>query len=426
MTSPRTRHPEDIPVIEKHFEPPLRDRAERFRSYFELGLIGMAITSPAKEIVEVNDEICRILGYERDELLIRTWAELTHPDDLSADVAQFERVMAREIDGYSIDKRFVRKDGRVIDATISVKAVRRADGAVDYFVALLQDVTFRKRAEEELRKQNEALQTIIDKRQAAEDALRRAHDELEQRVAARTAQLSAINVALVAEIAERKRAEAERTQILQRLMTAQEDERRRIARELHDQFGQQLSALKLQIGRLTREFGSPPSLQEQLHALDAIAGQFDRDIDFFVWEMRPMALDDLGLVVALDNYVKSWSRQIGVEAEFHSAGVDRNRLPSEIEIVLYRVTQEALTNVSKHAKATSASILLERRADSISLIVEDDGIGFDVEHTFSSAREGLGLVGMRERVGLVGGTLHLESRAGGGATVAVRIPIAAG
>ena len=106
---------------------------------------------------------------------------------------------------------------------------------------------------------------IIDKRQAAEDALRRAHDELEQRVAARTAQLSAINVALVAEIAERKRAEAERTQILQRLMTAQEDERRRIARELHDQCVQQLSALKLQIGRLTREFASPPSLQEQLH-----------------------------------------------------------------------------------------------------------------------------------------------------------------
>jgi signal transduction histidine kinase len=77
-------------------------------------------------------------------------------------------------------------------------------------------------------------------------------------------------------------------------------------------------------------------LQEQLHALDAIAGQFDRDIDFFVWEMRPIALDDLGLVVALDNYVKHWSRQIGVEAEFHSAGVDRNRLPIEIETVLSR------------------------------------------------------------------------------------------
>jgi PAS domain S-box-containing protein len=137
----------------------------RFRSYFQLGLIGMAITSPTKGILEVNDEICKVLGYERDELLQKTWAELTHPDDLAADIANFNRVMLGEIDGYSIDKRWVRKDGPVIDATISVKALRRADGTVAYFVALLQDITDRKRAEE---------------------ALRRAHEDLEQRVIERS------------------------------------------------------------------------------------------------------------------------------------------------------------------------------------------------------------------------------------------------
>src|SRR3954453_11916297 len=88
----------------------LRESEERFRRYFELGLIGMAITSPAKGCLEVNDEICRILGYTRQDLLRKTWAEITHPDDLAADVAQFDRVMAGEIDGYAMDKRWIRKD----------------------------------------------------------------------------------------------------------------------------------------------------------------------------------------------------------------------------------------------------------------------------------------------------------------------------
>jgi PAS domain S-box-containing protein len=146
---------------------------ERFRSYFELGLIGMAITSPDKGVLEVNDEICKILGYEREELLHTTWAELTHPDDLAADVATVERVVNGEIDGYSMDKRWIRKDGTIVHTTISVKCVRRADGTVDRFVALLQDITERMRV----------------------------HEELERRVAERTQQLTAVQSALATELA---------------------------------------------------------------------------------------------------------------------------------------------------------------------------------------------------------------------------------
>ena len=124
---------------------------ERFRRYFELGLIGMAMTSPAKGILEVNDELCVMLGYERSELMKKTWAEMTHQDDLAADVAQFDRVTAGEIDGYTLDKRWIRKDGRVIDTIMSAKCLRRADGSVDYFVGLVQDITERKRSEEALR-----------------------------------------------------------------------------------------------------------------------------------------------------------------------------------------------------------------------------------------------------------------------------------
>lgn len=135
----------------KRAEDALRQSEERFRSYFELGLIGMAITSPEKGCTEVNEEFCQILGYSREELLQRAWSELTHPDDLPADVTNFERVLAGEIDGYAMDKRFIRKDGEIVYTTISVRGVRGGDGSVDYFVALLQDITKRKQAEEALR-----------------------------------------------------------------------------------------------------------------------------------------------------------------------------------------------------------------------------------------------------------------------------------
>jgi PAS domain S-box-containing protein len=163
-----------------------RASEERFRRYFELGLVGMAITSASKLCVDVNDHLCNMLGYSRDELLQMTWAQLTHPDDLLADVPQFNRVMDGEIDGYSLDKRFLRKDGRVLHTIISVKCLRLQNGAVDYFVSLVQDITARKQAEE---------------------SLRMAHEELEQRVIERTGQLASVNLTLTGEIAERTRAE---------------------------------------------------------------------------------------------------------------------------------------------------------------------------------------------------------------------------
>lgn len=146
----------------KRAEEALRDSQERFRRYFELGLIGMAITTPTKEYLEVNDHLCEILGYERRELLNMSWPEITHPDDLADNVIDFDRVLAGELDGYTGEKRFIRKDGRVIHAMISVKCVRCADGSVDYFVALTQDITERKEAERALRESQAHLRAILD------------------------------------------------------------------------------------------------------------------------------------------------------------------------------------------------------------------------------------------------------------------------
>jgi signal transduction histidine kinase len=224
-------------------------------------------------------------------------------------------------------------------------------------------------------------------------------------------------------MAERERAERARTELLSRLVFAQEDERRRIAREMHDQFGEQLTALGLGIRALKRAFEDHPALRAQVEALEEVAQQLDRDVDHMVWELRPTALDDLGLRAALANYVQDWSRRVGVRADLHTTGLSVDRLTSEAETTLYRIAQEALTNVAKHAHADSVDVILERRADHVSLIIEDDGVGFEpggTEGPFS----GFGLLGMQERAALVGATVQVESATGEGTTVIVRMPIA--
>jgi PAS domain S-box-containing protein len=125
----------------------LRESEQRFRSYFELGLIGIAITSPEKGWVQFNDRLCEMLGYTQSQLARKNWAELTHPDDLPRDLTQFERVLRGEIDAYRLEKRFVHREGATVHIDISVKCVRRADGTVNHFVAFLQDITERKQAE---------------------------------------------------------------------------------------------------------------------------------------------------------------------------------------------------------------------------------------------------------------------------------------
>lgn len=135
----------------KRAEEALRASEERFRGYFDLGLIGMATTSPGKNWIHCNDRLCEILGYTREELRGMTWAELTHRDDLAADVAQFERVLRGEIDAYQMEKRFIRKDGSAVPTELSLRCLRREDGVVNHFVAMIQDCTERKRMEGYLR-----------------------------------------------------------------------------------------------------------------------------------------------------------------------------------------------------------------------------------------------------------------------------------
>ncbi len=264
----------------------------------------------------------------------------------------------------------------------------------------------------------------LTERKQAEEALHRAHEELEARVRERTAELAHANASLRAEMSERERAERARTELLARLVFAQEDERRRIAREMHDQFGEQLTALGRRIQLLKDACADHRELYGQIDALEAVAQQLDRDVDHLVWELRPTALDDLGLRAALANYVQDWSKRVSISAELHTFGLLDDRLASEAETTLYRIAQEALTNVAKHSHAENVDVILERRSDHVLLIVEDDGVGFDPLDE-SMASQGFGLLGMQERAALVGATIQIESAVGKGTTVLVRMDAAA-
>jgi signal transduction histidine kinase len=227
-----------------------------------------------------------------------------------------------------------------------------------------------------------------------------------------------------AEIVARQHAEAARQQFLRQLVTAQEEERRRLARELHDQLGQQLTALKLGLQLLQdASHGRSSGLARQLQ--DIVDG-LGRAVQHLAWELRPSALDDLGLHTALLHYVERWSAHANIEVDFQSIGLESHRLPSHIETTMYRIVQEALTNVLKHAKGERVSLILECSNSRVLAVVEDDGCGFDIEAVLTSAHteRSLGLLGMQERAALVGGTLHLESAPGRGTTVCVRIPLA--
>jgi PAS domain S-box-containing protein len=284
------------------------------------------------------------------------------------------------------------KDGRTVPVSLSVSPVRDDRGNIIGASKVARDISERVRAQE---------------------ALRRAHDELEERVRQRTAELRE-------EMDRRRRVEQERIQLLTRLVLAQEDERQRIARDLHDQLGQQLTALRLTLETLQED--SSHAIRSQVETLQELARQLDEDVAFRVRGLRSMALENLGLAAALREYASNWSKHFSVPVQFHTGASAQVRLPSEIEVMMYRIVQEALNNVIKHARADHVDIVLERGREYVSLIIEDNGVGFDLSSTPKTGH-GLGLTGMRERAALIGADLEIESTPGHGTTVFARVPI---
>jgi PAS domain S-box-containing protein len=345
--------------------------------------------------IEVNPKLCEMLGYTEQELIRLNVRDLIPNEELDGSPLRFEELHAGKT--VIAERNLVRKDGSLIPVEISGRMLN---------TGILQGIV------RDIRERKETQRT-----------LNQARKELERRVLERTKELAEANLALQEEIAEKQQAEEARKELLQQLVTIQEDERRRIARELHDHMGQYLAALLLGIKSLDNKF--PMEAHQHLEHLKGLIERLGRELHDLAWELRPSVLDDLGLHKALSTYLEQWSLTSGIAADFQSLGLDIRRFETNVETAIYRVAQEALTNVVKHAKATRVSLILESRTNHLVVIIEDNGSGFDPEavRLGSVERRWMGLRGMRERVVLVGGTWNIESSAGVGTTIFVKIPV---
>jgi signal transduction histidine kinase len=256
-------------------------------------------------------------------------------------------------------------------------------------------------------------------RKRSEEALQKYHAELEQRVRDRTRELSRTNARLQRQIAKRKQVEDARTELLRRLVHAQEKERRRVARELHDDLTQRLAVLAIDAGALEHLPGCPPDIagrardmREQLAALSESVHSLSR-------QLHPSILDDLGLVDALRSECLSLGQRDGLEVKYHARDVPTD-LPRDVALSVYRVAQEALRNVVRHGRCSNASVRLVANERELVLRVRDRGVGFDVAR---QGRTGLGLESMRERVRLIHGRLAIRSRQGEGTKITLHVPL---
>jgi signal transduction histidine kinase len=279
----------------------------------------------------------------------------------------------------------------------------------------------------ELKKANLELQLEIAERERAEMELRKARDELELRVEGRTTELARANEILLLEIGERRRAEdalrdyAERLKILsRRLMEVQEAERRNIARELHDEISQVLTGLKLSLEMCARMPGD--NIGASLGQAQMLVNELMARARKLSLDLRPGMLDDLGLLPTLLWHIEHYTAQTRVQVTFKHSGLEGRRFAPEVETAAYRIAQEALTNIARHAGVVEATVRVWTEDTKLTIQVEDRGGGFDPEAKFA-ANETSGLAGMRERATLLSGQLTIESLSGRGTRLTAELQI---
>jgi PAS domain S-box-containing protein len=343
----------------------LKESEEQFRKVFEGAPIGMGIVGADCCFLRLNEAFCRMVGYGQEELLGKPFREITHPDDIDKDLHLIGEVIAGKRRSYELEKRYITKSGAILWGHLTVSVLQESGGSPLYLLGMVQDIS------------------------------------------------------------EQKQVEATRTQLLDRIISAQEEERRRIARELHDGIGQTLTALAVGL-RSVEQALRRETQASRLQRLRQMASDAVREASLIARGLRPSVLDDAGLEEALRQYVADFRNLYGIAADLHVEDRATGRLPGRVETALYRIVQEAMTNAAKHSAARHVSVLLKNRPPVAEVIVEDDGCGFELAERSGSARKGLGLQGMRERAALLEGTLEIESSPGRGTSVYARIPISGG
>ena len=266
-------------------------------------------------------------------------------------------------------------------------------------------------------------------RRKHEEELQRLNEALDRRVQVRTRELASVNEALVAEVAERMQTEQslesnrqELQKLASRLLRVQEEERRRISRDLHDDINQRLALLAMEIEAVERQLSvSPVHVGRAVRAIQDRVVELSEDVRHLAYQFHPSILDDLGLPIALQRLVDDFSARSNVRGSFHHKSIPEV-VPQEIATCLYRVAQESLNNVLRHAQASRVDVELVRSQFELLVTIVDDGVGFDSEAS-QYGEHGLGLLSMKERVALVHGALQIISAVGKGTRVQVVVPL---
>jgi PAS domain S-box-containing protein len=501
---------------------------ERFRATFEQATVGVAHLGFDGRWLWVNDKLCEIVGYRRDELLKKTFQDITHPDDVEADLGYTRQLIAGDLGTYSMEKRCLKRDGSVVWVKSTVSLLRGASGEPSYTVAVIEDITERKHAEQGFRQSLDVLlalreagqvlgstlsseeigsrlleimrsvsrltATVISVpdetgelriwRSAGLEGLRRRARFKHEAEAARRAALeeedqqlfrlhgsgvgedylvglclplrakdhvvgvleaygresladndtmeilsslasqaaSALeNARLYEQLEEREHALQD---LVGKLLRAQEEERRRVAYEVHDGLAQVAVAAHQRLQAFARRHS--PSTERGRRDLERIlrlVRSTVSDARRIIANLRPTALDDLGLAAALAVEVE-FLREDGYQVTFEE-NLGDERLPDKVEITLFRIGQEALTNVRKHAHTRRVRIRLGCGRDEAHLEIQDYGRGFDPGLAFGESGPGerVGLAGMRERVAMLGGEFTIRSHPDAGTSIAASVPL---
>jgi PAS domain S-box-containing protein len=479
-------------------EASLREARERFQRVFEDSPVAMALVGDDFRLTEANDAFCRLTGYSPSELARLTFTDITHPDDIDPDLRLARQVFADELRSYSIDKRYVRKNGEIVWGALTVSVIRDDAGRPLKGLGIVQDISERRAALELAQAELERLERDHDRilasagegiyhvdergritfaNPAAGEMLgwsptelvgKPAHELLhhtradgspypradcpihgpgsshgdapptDDRFWRRDGTSFPVRlrsdavpagpgtggaVVVFSDESERERMEAAlqsaREQAARGRLQAAEAERSRWARELHDETLQGLAGLHMLLASGTRA-GMAGGLRDCVRqAQQHIADEMDK-LRGLISELRPAALDELGLEASLRDLAERIELVYGLQVETRIVLSKPERRPaSEIETAAYRLVQECLTNAARHADATLVVVEIARRNGSMRIGVSDNGRGFD------PAREsaGFGLSGMRERVDLLAGELQISSRPGGGTEVVAHLPL---
>ncbi len=352
----------------KQAEKALQESEERFRKIFEEGPLGMAIIGSDCRFIKANATLCQMFGYTEEEFTKLKVFDLTFPDDIDSHEKDAKRLFEGEIPYCKAEIRYIKKNNEIFWTSRTATAIRNEKGTFLYFLIMVEDITNRQKMEEELRRSHEKLRNLSTY-----------------------------------------------------LQQAREEERRHIAREIHDELGQMLTALKMDFSWISKKLPKDQNLLlEKINSIDGLIDMSIQSVQRISSELRPGLLDDLGITSAIEWQANEFQNRAGIQCKL-TLDPEDIILERDLSTAIFRIFQETLTNVARHANATKVKVDFKEKDGTVTLIVRDNGRGITEEQI--SDPKSLGLIGMRERLHPLGGSSKIKGVKGKGTIITVSIPL---